>query len=114
MSHIYDSSIRKPLVIGDKTYHDVTVDVAAPVEVKQTNIGGLYFQSLCLPLGFRLYCLHCVYRNWNMGIKQNSWLGLGYHKLCLVGCIGGTLISAVYYYYSVNDGEWQLTVLLKR
>jgi molybdopterin-containing oxidoreductase family membrane subunit len=28
---------------------------------------------------------------------QNSWLGLGYHKLCLVGGIGhaGTLISAV-------------------
>jgi hypothetical protein len=32
-----------------------------------------------------------------MGIKQNSWLGLGYHKLCLVVGIGhaGTLISAV-------------------
>jgi molybdopterin-containing oxidoreductase family membrane subunit len=31
-----------------------------------------------------------------MGIKQNSWLGLGYHKLCLVG-IGhaGTLISVL-------------------
>ena len=44
MSHIYDASIRKPLVIGDKTYHDVTVDVAAPVEGKATNNGGLYFQ----------------------------------------------------------------------
>jgi hypothetical protein len=45
MSSHYEATIRKPLVIGDKSYHDVTVDVAAPVEVKQTNIGGLYFQS---------------------------------------------------------------------
>jgi molybdopterin-containing oxidoreductase family membrane subunit len=40
----HEATIRKPLVIGDKSYHDVTVDVAAPVE-GQTNIGGLYFQS---------------------------------------------------------------------
>jgi hypothetical protein len=46
MSSHYRATIRKPLVIGDKSYHDVTVDVAAPpVKVKQTNIGGLYFQS---------------------------------------------------------------------
>lgn len=32
MSSHYEAPIRKPLVIGDKTYHDVTVDVAAPVE----------------------------------------------------------------------------------
>jgi hypothetical protein len=58
MSHIYDSSIRKPLVIGDKTYHDVTVDVLRLSKVKQTNIGGLYFQSHLLPsLGFRLFTL---------------------------------------------------------
>jgi molybdopterin-containing oxidoreductase family membrane subunit len=34
MSSHYETPIRKPLVIGDKTYHDVTVDVAAPVEDK--------------------------------------------------------------------------------
>jgi len=45
MSSHYEAPIRKPLVIGDKSYHDVTVDVAAPVKVLQTNIGGLYFQS---------------------------------------------------------------------
>ncbi len=32
MSSHYEAPIRKPLVIGDKSYHDVTVDVAAPVE----------------------------------------------------------------------------------
>jgi molybdopterin-containing oxidoreductase family membrane subunit len=67
MSHIYDSSIRKPLVIGDKTYHDVTVDVAAPVEGK-TNIGGLYFQShLCLPLG-----LGCIVYTVSTGMEHGD------------------------------------------
>ena len=31
MSH-YEAPIRKPLVIGDKSYHDITVDVARRVE----------------------------------------------------------------------------------
>ena len=32
MASNYEAPIRKPLVIGDKGYHDVTVDIAAPVE----------------------------------------------------------------------------------
>ena len=32
MAMHYEAPIRKPLVTGDKSYHDVTVDVAAPVE----------------------------------------------------------------------------------
>jgi molybdopterin-containing oxidoreductase family membrane subunit len=50
-----------------------------------------------------------------MGIKQNSWLGLGYHKLCLVVGIGhaGTLISAVLLLFR-QRGEWQLTLLKRR
>jgi molybdopterin-containing oxidoreductase family membrane subunit len=93
MSHIYDSSI-KPLVIGDKTYHDVTVDVAA-VEGKTNKHWWIVF-SIALTFLWGLGCIALCLQEWNMGIKQNSWLGLGYHKLCLVG-IGhaGTLISAV-------------------
>ena len=30
MSSHYEAPIRKPLVIGDKSYHDITVDIAAP------------------------------------------------------------------------------------
>jgi molybdopterin-containing oxidoreductase family membrane subunit len=48
MSHIYDSSIRKPLVIGDKTYHDV-VDVAAPVEGKTNKHWWIVFSIALLP-----------------------------------------------------------------
>ena len=32
MASHYEAPIRKPLVTGDKSYHDVTIDVAAPVE----------------------------------------------------------------------------------
>ena len=32
MASHYEAPIRKPLVLGDKGYHDVSVDIAAPVE----------------------------------------------------------------------------------
>jgi hypothetical protein len=86
MSHIYDSSIRKPLVIGDKTYHDVTVDVAAPVEGKTNKHWWIVFS---IALAFLCIIVYTVYRNWNMGIKQNSWLGLGYHKLVWLVLVAG-------------------------
>ncbi len=37
MSSHYEAPIRKPLVIGDKSYHDITVDIAAPVEGRKTK-----------------------------------------------------------------------------
>jgi len=46
MASHYEAPIRKPLVIGDKGYHDVTLDIAAPVEGKANNNGGLHFQLL--------------------------------------------------------------------
>ena len=41
-----ESKIRDPLILGDKTYHDITRDIARPVEGKATSTGGFYF--LCL------------------------------------------------------------------
>ena len=32
MASHYEAPIRKPLVVGDKGYHDVTLDIVAPVE----------------------------------------------------------------------------------
>jgi molybdopterin-containing oxidoreductase family membrane subunit len=48
MSHIYDSSIRKPLVIGDKTYHDVTVDVPVGCKSKQTLVDCIFNRTAFL------------------------------------------------------------------
>ena len=50
MASHYEAPIRKPLVIGDKSYHDVTVDVAAPVEGKANKSWWIVFSiSLALP-----------------------------------------------------------------
>jgi molybdopterin-containing oxidoreductase family membrane subunit len=52
-----------------KTYHDVTVDVAAPVEGKANKHWWIVF-SIALRFPWGIGCiLHCIYRNWNMGIK---------------------------------------------
>ena len=34
MASHYEAPIRRPLVTGEKSYHDVTLDVVAPVEGK--------------------------------------------------------------------------------
>ena len=43
MGSHYEAPIRKPLVTGDKSYHDVTVDVAAPVEGKANKQWWIVF-----------------------------------------------------------------------
>ncbi len=71
MSSHYEAPIRKPLIIGDKTYHDVTVDVAAPVEGRANKQWWIAF-SIALsrfPLGCWLCYLHGWNRYWNMGFK---------------------------------------------
>jgi hypothetical protein len=58
MSSHYEATIRKPLVIGDKSYHDVTVDVAAPVEGKANKHWWIIFNRInSFPLGYSLYNL---------------------------------------------------------
>jgi molybdopterin-containing oxidoreductase family membrane subunit len=71
MSSHYEATIRKPLVIGDKSYHDVTVDVAAPVEGKANKHWWIVFSIALIAFlwGLRLYYLHCINRYWNLGIK---------------------------------------------
>jgi molybdopterin-containing oxidoreductase family membrane subunit len=52
MSSHEAKTIRKPLVIGDKSYHDVTVDVAAPVEGKANKHWWIIFNRInSLPWG---------------------------------------------------------------
>ena len=40
-----EAPIREPLILGNKSYHDITVDVARPVEGKLTSFGGLFLES---------------------------------------------------------------------
>ena len=71
MASHYEAPIRKPLVTGDKSYHDITVDVAAPVEGIANRQWWIVFgiALTAFPLGCWMYHIHYLYRNWNMGIK---------------------------------------------
>ena len=99
MSHIYDASIRKPLVIGDKTYHDVTVDVAAPVEGKANKQWWIVFS---ISLAAFLWGLGCIIYTISTGIGTwglNKTVGWAWDITNFVWWVGighaGTLISAI-------------------
>ena len=87
MASHYEAPIRNPLIVGDKTYHDVTVDVARPVEGKANRLWWIVFS---VALAAFLWGLGCIVYTVStgiggMGIEQDRWLGLGYHQLCMVG-----------------------------
>ena len=70
MASHYEAPIRKPLVTGDKTYHDVTVDVAAPVEGNANRQWWIVFGiALAAFMGSGVYHLHHWYRDWYLGLK---------------------------------------------
>ena len=86
MSH-YEAPIREPLVLGDKSYHDITEDIAKPIEGKANkNWYMAFYISLAAMLwGFGCIFLYSWNWYWSLGIKQEHWLGLGYYQLCMVG-----------------------------
>ena len=65
MSSHYEATIRKPLVIGDKSYHDVTIDVAAPVEGKANKHWWIVFS---IALTAFLWGLGCIIYTVSTGI----------------------------------------------
>jgi hypothetical protein len=112
MSSHYEATIRKPLVIGDKSYHDVTVDVAAPVEGKANKHWWIVFSIALIAFlwGLAVY-LHCIYRD---GTDLNKTVGWAWDITTLFG--GLVLVMQEHFnsavlYFSVNVGEWRLTVL---
>ena len=40
-----EAPIREPLILGNKSYHDITVDVARPVEGKANKLWWIVFES---------------------------------------------------------------------
>ncbi len=98
MSH-YEAPIRKPLVTGDKTYHDVTVDVAAPVEGKANKSWWIVFSIALLAF---LWGIGCITYTISTGIGTwglNKTVGWAWDITNFVWWVGighaGTLISAV-------------------
>ena len=98
MSH-YEAPIRKPLVTGDKTYHDVTIDVAAPVEGKANKSWWIVFSIALIAF---LWGLGCITYTISTGIGTwglNKTVGWAWDITNFVWWVGighaGTLISAV-------------------
>ena len=69
MGSHYEAPIRRPLVAGEKSYHDVTVDIARPIETRANKQWWIVFSiSLFMFMcGVRMYYLYCFNRNWSMG-----------------------------------------------
>jgi len=99
MASHYEAPIRKPLVLGDKGYHDVTVDIAAPVEGRANKHWWIVF-SIALAaflwgIGCIIYTISTGIGTWGLNKTVNWawditnfvwWVGIGH---------AGTLISAV-------------------
>ena len=99
MSSHYEAPIRKPLVIGDKSYHDITVDVAAPVEGRANKQWWIVFS---IALAAFLWGLGCMIYTVTTGIGTwglNKTVGWAWDITNFVWWVGighaGTLISAV-------------------
>ena len=65
MASHYEAPIRNPLIVGDKTYHDVTVDVARPVEGKANRLWWIVFS---VALAVFLWGLGCIVYTVSTGI----------------------------------------------
>ena len=95
----YESELREPLVSGDKSYHDVTVDIIGPVEAKPTRS---WYIGLVIALCLLAFGVYSVYREVVYGVGEwnlNRTVGWGWDITNFVWWIGighaGTLISAI-------------------
>jgi molybdopterin-containing oxidoreductase family membrane subunit len=99
MASHYEAPIRRPLVTGDKSYHDVTVEVARPVEGKANKLWwtvfGISLIAFLYGIGCILYTVSTGIGVWGLNKTVNWawditnfvwWVGIGH---------AGTLISAV-------------------
>ena len=101
MASHYEAPIRRPLVAGEKSYHDVSVDIARPVEGQANKQWWLVFS---LALTAFLWGIGCIIYTISTGIGVwglNKTVGWAWDITNFVWWVGighaGTLISAVLY-----------------
>ena len=113
MASHYEAPIRRPLVTGNKSYHDVTLDVVAPVEGKANKLWWVVFSIALAAFGWGLGCM--VYTvstgigTWGL----NKTVGWAWDITNFVWWVGighaGTLISAVLLLFRQ---KWRMACLL--
>ena len=52
-----ESAIREPLIIGDKTYHQITEEIARPIETKANKLWWTAFSIAALTFLWGFSCL---------------------------------------------------------
>ena len=95
----YESQVRPPLVSGDKTYHQITVDIVRPIENRPSKLWWIGFLTAVLLLCFGIFSVtrEVIYGvgQWNL----NKTVGWGWDITNFVWWVGighaGTLISAI-------------------
>ena len=100
----YEAPIREPLIQGDKSYHDITVDVARPVETAAPRSWWIVFT---LALVAFLWGVGCILYTIGVGIGTwglNKTVGWAWDITNFVWWVGighaGTLISAILLLFS--------------
>ena len=75
------SPIRKPLITGNKTYHQITEDLISPTEKTPTKewVIGFVISVAVLTFGVFLYSVDHLGRYRVMEPEQNHQLVMGYH-----------------------------------
>src|SRR6056297_3430822 len=99
MSSHYEAPIREPLIIGEKTYQDISVDVGAPIFGRANKSWWIVF---LIALVAFLWGLGCIIYTVSTGIGVwglNKTIGWAWDITNFVWWVGighaGTLISAV-------------------
>jgi molybdopterin-containing oxidoreductase family membrane subunit len=99
MSSHYEAPIREPLVLGEKSYHDISMEVGAPVFGKANKSWWISFTIALIAF---LWGLGCIIYTVSTGIGTwglNKTIGWAWDITNFVWWVGighaGTLISAV-------------------
>jgi molybdopterin-containing oxidoreductase family membrane subunit len=99
MSGHHNSPLRNPLILGDKTYHQITEDIAKPVEGKANKYWWIVFTIAATTalwgLGCMAYTIGVGIGTW--GLNRTVWWAWDITNFVWWVGIGhaGTLISAV-------------------
>jgi hypothetical protein len=99
MSHAPLNALRDPLILGEKSYHDITVDICRPIETRANKLWyvvfGLSFITMLWGIGLIAYTVGTGLGVWGLNKSVEWawditnfvwWIGIGH---------AGTLISAI-------------------
>lgn len=111
MSHHYESPIREPLILGNKSYNNITKDILYPIETKASK---LWWIGFLLSMIFFIFGIGCISYTISTGIGVwglNRTINWAWDITNFVWWVGighaGTLISAVLLLFRQ---KWRLSI----